>query len=139
MFSTEEYLTTWAVYLLSAAGLMVVWWYLTGFLRIGVLRNMLRVSAAVALIMPYPVPEQEAFLAPAIMMTFLEGLFFEDYGFSHAGIPLLIIVVLANVIYLIIDLLLHLVRGKPAEKQQASKRDKSDEPPQQRKAPTLSL
>lgn len=139
MFSTEEYLTTWAVYLLSAAGLMVVWWYLTGFLRINVLRNMLRVSAAVALIMPYPVPEQEAFLAPAIMMTFLEGLFFEDYGFSHAGIPLLIIVVLANVIYLIIDLLLHLVRGKPAEKQQASKRDKSDEPPQQRKTPTLSL
>lgn len=139
MFSTEEYLTTWTIYLLSAAGLMVVWWFLTGLLRISVLRNMLRVSAAVALIMPYPVPEQEAFLAPAVMMTFLEGLFFEDHGFSHAGLPLLIAVVLANVAYLIIDLLLQLFRRKPADGPKQAKQSNKAEASSERKTPTLSL
>lgn len=140
MFSTEEYLTTWAIYLLSAAGLMVVWWYLTALLRISVLRNMLRVSAAVALIMPYPVPEQEVFLAPAIMMTFLEGLFFEDHGFSHAGIPLLAVVVLANVVYLIIDLLLQFLRPKPpTQPRQKNPSEKDGESSELRKTPTLSL
>lgn len=140
MFSTAEYLTTWTVYLLSAAGLMVVWWFMTRLLPIAILRNMLRVSAAVALIMPYPVPEQEAFFAPAVMMTFLEGLFYEDLGFSHAGMPLLIAVVLANVIYLIIDLTLSALRGgkrgDAATKSAAS--GKPDQQSAERKTPTIS-
>lgn len=138
MFSTQEYLTTWAAYLLSSAGLMVVWWYMTKLLPFAVLRNMLRVSVAVALVMPYPVPGQEGFLAPATMMTFLEGLFFEDYGFSHAGIPLLIAVVAANVIYLIVDLSLYALRGKP-KAAPAKAPVKESEKDNGRKTPTLSL
>lgn len=141
MFSTEEYLTTWAIYLLSAAGLMVVWWYMTKLLPIAIVRNMLRVSAAVALVMPYPVPEQEAFLAPAVMMTFLEGLFFEEQGFSHAGIPLLIAVVLANVVYLIIDLTLSALRGGKGEKAEITPAAsaKPDQQTKERKTPTISV
>lgn len=139
MFSTAEYLSNWGLYLLSAVGLMVVWWRLTGYLRIPVLRNMLRLSAAVALVLPYPVPEQEAFLAPAIMMTFLEGLFFEDYGFAHAGIPLLLAVVLANVLYLIVDLLLHIFRRKSGNDSKPAQAVKRDQPAEERKTPTLSV
>lgn len=112
MLSTQEYLLSWGLYLLGALGLMVVWWRMTGWLRPPALRNVLRISAAVALVMPYPVPGQEAFLAPALMMTFLEGLFFEEYGFSHAGIPLILAVVIANIVYLLADLVWQLYRRK---------------------------
>jgi len=85
-------------------GLMIVWWLMTRRIRWSWLRNMLRVTALVALLMPYPVPGQEGFLAPALMNTFVEGLFYEEYGFANAGVPLLLAIVIANIIYLIVDL-----------------------------------
>lgn len=112
MLSTQEYLLSWGLYLLGSLGLMVVWWRMTAHVRIATIRNILRLSALVALLMPYPVPGQESYLAPALMMTFLEGLFYEDLGFSHAGIPLAIALGLANVLYLIIDLLWRAFRRK---------------------------
>jgi hypothetical protein len=112
MLSTQEYLLSWGLYLLGTLGLMVVWWRMTRPIGISTLRNMLRLSALVALLMPYPVPGQESFLAPALMMTFIEGLFFEEQGFAHAGVPLLIALALANALYLIIDLSWQFLRRK---------------------------
>lgn len=112
MLSAQEYLVSWGMYLLGAVGLMVVWWRMTSRIRPAVLRNLLRVSAVAALFMPYPVPEQEAFLAPAFMMTFVEGLFMENYGFSHAGTPLLVVILMANALYLVLDLSLQLWRRR---------------------------
>jgi hypothetical protein len=112
MLSIHEYMLSWGMYLLGALGLVVVWWRITAYVRISTIRNMLRLSVMVAVLMPYPVPEQETYVAPALMMTFIEGLFFEDYGFSHAGMPLLLALVLANVLYLITDLLWHAFRRK---------------------------
>ncbi|MEX1031953.1 MAG: hypothetical protein WDZ30_01205 [Cellvibrionaceae bacterium] len=104
MLSTQEYLFGWGMYVLSSVGLMVVWWRITYKLRPLVLRNVLRLSAAVALLVPYPVPGQETFLAPAWVMSFIEGLFYEEYGFSHAGMPLLLAIVLVNILYLVVDI-----------------------------------
>ncbi|MCW8196652.1 hypothetical protein F6455_17810 [Proteobacteria bacterium 005FR1] len=112
MLSTHEYLLSWGMYLLGTLGLMVVWWRMTRRIPVPTVRNMLLVSALVALVMPYPVPGQESFLAPALMMTFIEGLFFEDQGFAHAGIPLLIALALANTVYLICDLTWQFLRRK---------------------------
>lgn len=141
------------MYLLSSLGLIIVWWRMTSWLRPAALRNVLRISAAVALVMPYPVPDQESFLAPALMMTFLEGLFFEDYGFGHAGIPLVLAVVIANILYLLADLLWQPYRrrrlaskgegvhsGEPRGSSQANRRaaEKEESGPRQRKTPTLS-
>lgn len=112
MISSQEYLVSWGLYLLGVLGLMIVWWVMTQRIRLGWLRNMLRITVLVALLMPYPVPEQEAFLAPALMMTFVEGLFFEKYGFAHAGIPLVLAIVLANILYLVVDLSWQALRRK---------------------------
>jgi hypothetical protein len=112
MMSTQEYLLSWGMYLLGSLGLMVVWWRITAPVRIQMIRNMLRVSALVVLLMPYPVVGQEEFLAPALMMTFLEGLFYEEHGFGHAGMPLLLGLVLANILYLVGDLLWQALRRK---------------------------
>lgn len=115
MFATHEYLVSWGMYLLAAVGLMVVWWRMTSRVRPPVLRHVLRVSAAAALFMPYPVPGQEAYLAPALMATFVEGLFMEDYGFKHTGMPLLLVIFMANIVYLLVDLALLPWRRKRAE------------------------
>jgi hypothetical protein len=118
MLSTQEYLLSWGMYLLGTVGVMVVWWRMTARLRPPVLRNIFRVSVVAALLMPYPVPNQEAFLAPALMMTFLEGFFFEEYGFGHAGKPLILAVVMLNGLYLVMDLLWQTIRrGRHAASQ----------------------
>lgn len=140
MLSTEEYLLSWGMYLLSVLGLMIVWWHMSSWVRPPVLRNVLRITALVALVTPYPVPGQESFLAPAFMMTFLEGLFFEAYGFAHAGIPLILAVVIANIVYLMADLIWQMFRrrrpgdGEDSPETQSPKH----EPTSERKTPTLS-
>lgn len=144
MLSTQEYLISWGVYLLSVLGLMVVWWRMSFWLRPPALRNVVRLSAAIALLTPYPVPGQEAFLAPALMMTFLEGLFFEAYGFKHAGIPLLMAVLIANIIYLVADLGWQMVKRKrqPVREegvhQSTGAEPRDNESLVERKTPTLS-
>lgn len=139
MSSSQEYLFSWGMYLLSVLGLMIVWWRMTGWVRPPVLRNILRVSALVALLTPYPVPDQESFLAPALMMTFLEGLFYEAYGFARAGIPLILAVIIANIVYLVIDLGWQMFRRKRAAGEDGPAPGSHDEESaQERKTPTLS-
>ncbi|MGQ9426669.1 hypothetical protein ACXYTJ_12585 [Gilvimarinus sp. F26214L] len=137
MMSSQEYLLSWGLYLLGCLGLMLVWWKMTGWVRIPLVRNILRISALATLLMPYPVPGQESFLAPALMMTFVEGLFYEDLGFSHAGIPLLITIVLANIIYLIVDLATQPFRRKRDSKAGEASAGQGDS--SERKTPTLGI
>ncbi len=112
MFSSFEYLMGWAFYLGASLGLIVVWWFMTRWISIQVIRNTLRVVVAAALLMPYPVDSESAFLAPAIIMTFIEGLFIRDEGFSRAGIPLVIAICSAGILYVLLSLIWSKYREK---------------------------
>ncbi|MGI1677530.1 MAG: hypothetical protein K6L75_02275 [Cellvibrionaceae bacterium] len=105
MFSSDEYLWGWVLYALASIGLMVVWWFMTRWISFQVIRNTLRVIVAAALLMPYPVDSESSFLAPAIIITFVEGLFVRGGTYDRAGIPLLIAIIGAAAFYAIVSIL----------------------------------
>ncbi|MGH1472137.1 MAG: hypothetical protein ACRBCS_13150 [Cellvibrionaceae bacterium] len=112
MFSSDEYLWGWVLYALASCGLLVVWWFMTRWISFQIVRNTLRVVVAAALLMPYPVDAESSFLAPALIITFVEGLFVRDGAFDRAGIPLIIAVVTAAVFYIILSILWNVVLAK---------------------------
>jgi len=101
----EDYVTYWIIYLVGAIGLLVVWWFITRKIRIKLLRDILRLSAATFLLVPFPVLNQEQYWAPAFGMSVLEEVFGQAEGFSRAGIPILIIWFLVIGFYLLVDML----------------------------------
>lgn len=103
MFTAEEYLTGWLIYLMGAVCALVVWWFMTKKIPYKTPRNILRLCIAVILIMPYPVAYQNAHLAPAFFSSMLEGLFIKDQGFARAGVPILLSMSIAVALYLFID------------------------------------
>ncbi len=112
MLTAEDYVTTWIMYLIGAIGLLVVWWFITRKIRIKLLRDILRLSAATLLLVPFPVLHQEQFWAPALGMSLLEAVFGQSQGFSRAGIPVLIILFFVIGFYLLADTLWQRYRRK---------------------------
>lgn len=91
------------MYLTGAIGLLVVWWFITRRIRIKVVKDILRLVAATLLLVPYPVLNQEEFLAPAMGMSFLEAIFGQSEGLARAGLPVLIVLTFVVAVYLLID------------------------------------
>ena len=112
MLTTEDYIFFWVLYLVGAAGLLVVWWFITRRIKYRMLRDVLRLSAAVFLLMPFPVLNQEQFWAPALGMSLLEAVFGQAQGFGRAGIPIIIIWLFVVAIYLLGDTLWQRYRRK---------------------------
>lgn len=112
MFSSDEYFWGWVLYAMASLGLLVVWWFMTRWIPQQIIRNTLRVIVAAALLMPFPVEEGSAFLAPAIIMTFVEGLFVRGGSFDRAGIPLAIAIGCAAMFYIGISILWHIFLEK---------------------------
>jgi hypothetical protein len=119
MLTAEDYATSWIMYLIGAAGLLVVWWFITRKIPIKLLRDLLRLSAAILLLVPFPVLNQEQFWAPALGMSLLEAVFGQSQGFSRAGIPVLIIWVFVIAFYLLVDTLWQRYR----QRRQAAKQE----------------
>ncbi len=103
MLNSQDYMMSWLTYMAGAIGLLVVWWFITRKIRLKVLKDILRIVAATLLLVPYPVLNQEEFLAPAMGMSFLEAIFGQSEGFSRAGFPVLIVLAFVIALYLIID------------------------------------
>jgi len=92
MFSAEEYLLSWSIYLSAAIGLIMVFWRLTRDMVSWLyVRQLLRLSIAILLLTPYFVDESGDYLAPAWAMAGLDMLFSGVTAFWRAGGPLLII------------------------------------------------
>lgn len=105
MLTTEDYLTYWAMYLIGALGLLVVWWFITKKIPNKLVKDGLRLSVAVLLLMPFPVLNHEQFWAPAVGMTFLEIIFGQNQSIGRTGIPLLIVWAFSLAFYLLVETL----------------------------------
>ena len=97
----QSYHTAWMVYLLSAAGLFVVFWLLTGQLHALQLRRLLRVGLAILLFTPYYSMPPQDWLAPAILVTLFETVFGDYHVGLKAAVPLLVLLATAFTISLL--------------------------------------
>jgi len=78
MLDHTEYTLAWVAYLLSAVGLIAVWWRITRGLPWKPLQQLLRVLVAAPLLIPAPVASGSTDWAPALFvllfdMTLVEG------------------------------------------------------------------
>lgn len=105
LLTVKGHFLAWVYYLIGAVGLMAVWWFLTRKISHMLTRNMVRLVVAVILIMPYPVLPDQSFLAPAVIMSALEGLFVDGGDFARAGVPLVIAILVALLLYILLDLI----------------------------------
>ncbi len=77
MFSFQEYLIGWGVYLFSVVGLLFVYWRMTRFIPWRYLRDCIRLFGAVFLLLPSMIEEASNFWAPAWIKALLNIIFSE--------------------------------------------------------------
>jgi len=77
MFSFEEYLMGWGIYLFSVVGLLLVYWRMTRFIRWRYLRDCIRLLGAVFLLLPIAIEESSQYWAPAWIKALLNIVFSE--------------------------------------------------------------
>ena len=112
MFSIEEYFLGWCLYLLSASGLLAVFWRITqNATSRFCICQLLRLSMAVLLLTPYPVDQESSYLAPAWATIALEILFSGIDSFWRAGGPLLVIWCIITVLYCLAVLTYRVFKG----------------------------
>lgn len=105
MFSSSEYVMAWMAYLVGSVGMMIVVWYLTRKITFSALRHLLQLVAAILMVTPYYADPQQPYLAPALIMALLEGIFEGPEAMWRAGIPLLATLFCGIVLLVIIELL----------------------------------
>lgn len=75
MFSFEEYIIGWGVYLFSAIVLLFVFWRMTRFIPWRCFRDCVRLSAAVFLLLPTVIDSGSYYWAPAWIKALLNIIF----------------------------------------------------------------
>ena len=107
MFSFQEYLLGWGVYLFSVIGLLCIYWRMTCFIGWRYLRDCIRLLGAVFLLLPITI-EDTHYWAPAWVSVVLNIIFSElDAVWPIARLFLLIL--LAS--YLVYFVLLFIAVG----------------------------
>lgn len=105
MYTQEEYLYGWLIYLVGVIILMGCGWILTAGIPSKEIRHLLRIIAGVTFIVPwYASPDLDA-LAPAWIIAAFEGIFDGGDAFWRAGTPLLSSLAAAVVISLVLQLI----------------------------------
>lgn len=99
MYTQEEYWYGWLLYLAGVLLLMGCGWLLTARIGWRPLRHLLRLLAAVTLLVPWYANPDMAYLAPAWIIASFEGVF--ENNFWRAGGPLLSALGVALVILII--------------------------------------
>ena len=89
MFASEEYLLSWAVYLLSALVCLFVWWRMTRPVAWTILRTWFRVTIAVLLLLPISESAGSQVMAPAIVAVMIEAMTEGIKAAERGGYPLL--------------------------------------------------
>ncbi|WP_086931059.1 hypothetical protein [Agarilytica rhodophyticola] len=106
MFTQEEYLSAWAVYLAGTAVMLIAWWFMTARIRFSETRNVLRILLAVFLLVPWYTEPTGRYLSPAWLISILEGAFQGPQAFWRAGKPLLIALLaslmLSSLLYIVL-------------------------------------
>lgn len=104
MFTFEEYLVGWVVYMALIIGVLAVFWWLTKSIPWMYVKSSLRLIASTILLVPVRVPETEVFWAPAWIVGVLEFIFTGVDAFIPIGQILFIAVVIALLIYCLLVL-----------------------------------
>ena len=113
MLDYIEYITTWAVYLLAAVGLLVVWWRMTRIIPWQPLKQLLRVLVAAIVLMPGPVVYGSADWAPALFVLLLDVTVVKDADTMRA-VPFLLYGLILGLLALFADGLFRYWRNKKA-------------------------
>lgn len=114
MYTQSEYFYGWLFYLLGVCMMMGCWWYLTSGIRIGMIRNLLRVLGTLFFLVPWYASSEMDYLAPAWLIAAFEGIVGGDSSFWRAGAPLLSALGLAAVVNIAIALVMRAIR-KPGQ------------------------
>lgn len=90
MFTTNDYVYGWLAYIVAGLVFFACWWYATRKIGIHEVRAVLRVGAVVTMFVPWYVASDSNYMAPAILMAGMEGIFDGPSAFWRAGGPLLV-------------------------------------------------
>lgn len=95
MFTPEEYMKAWLMYLAGAVLMIACWWYLTHFMRWRELKQLSRIAVVVLLVVPWFTDANGSYLAPAIIIALVDSLTHGGEAFWRAGTPLLIALIVS--------------------------------------------
>jgi hypothetical protein len=112
MFTTEDYLYGWLLYIAAGLVFFACWWYLTAKIKTIEIRAVLRTGAAVTMFVPWYTSPDMDYLAPAVLMAAMEGIFDGNGAFWRAGTPLLIALAVGIAGSLIYAVVRRVVSGK---------------------------
>lgn len=118
MFTSNDYLYGWLAYIAAGLAFFACWWYLTRKIRIPEVRAVLRVGAIVTMFVPWYVAPDSDYLAPAVLMAGMEGIFDGPGQFWRAGGPLLAalgIAIASTLAYVITRRVMSRKKDTPAE------------------------
>ncbi|MEJ2418923.1 MAG: hypothetical protein P8Y45_18750, partial [Exilibacterium sp.] len=87
--NSEDYMMGWIGYLAGGFGLFLCWFWMTRKLPPAV-RNLLRWMAAAVLFTPYTLEPPYESWAPALIIVLFESLIGGVEGAARAGVPLLV-------------------------------------------------
>ncbi len=90
MFTPEDYLYGWLLYILGGLIFFGCWWYVTAKIRYAPVRLLLRIISLVTMFVPWYADPALDYLAPAVVIAGMEGIFEGDGAFWRAGTPLLV-------------------------------------------------
>jgi hypothetical protein len=110
MFSAQEYIIGWVVYLIAALGLLFVFWRMTRSIPWFYPKQYLRLIGAAFLLSPAVVDDAAAYLAPAWVMATLQLVFTGVDNFWPLARVVLMAALIAAMIYSLLLIALHLYR-----------------------------
>lgn len=116
MFSFQEYLGAWLVYIVCVVGLLAVFWRITKHLPWFYLKQCLRLTVASLLLVPAVVEGNTLYWAPAWIKGLLSLIFSGGEGFWPIGKLLLIAVIASFIIYLLLLIIQHFYRQRSQAK-----------------------
>lgn len=111
MLDHTEYTFAWIAYLLSALGLMAVWWRMTRILPWKGLQQLLRLLVAAPLLIPAPVAEGSSEWAPALFVLLFDMTLVEGTDPQRA-LPFILYALILGLLMLVADGLFRHWQGK---------------------------
>jgi len=112
MFTFEEYLTGWLIYMGLIIGVLAIFWWLTRAIPWLHFKQVLRLIVSAILLAPVAVPETTSLWAPAWIVGALELIFGGVEGFMPIGIVLLTAVGFALAVYVPLAIAIAVIKRK---------------------------
>lgn len=112
MFSAEEHLYGWLIYMAFLIGVFVVFWRLTRRIPWLYTKQAVRLIGSAVLLVPIPVQQGSVFWAPAWVVSILEFIFNGLEGFLPIGRVIIIGVLIALMVYCVLLMVFQIYRQK---------------------------